>query len=137
MAALFGGDASGGSGLSGFDLNAIAQAISQNIGMIHNRYLQEGIGVPSGDPAQAAASGQNLQYAGPSTMEQQDVSGQQFAGQAALGQLQLANAQNPAIPGSFGNLTQLAQQAGQGGFGQGFNANIGGQTGGQTGSQIG
>jgi len=121
---------SGGGGNSGFDIAAIQQAIGQAIGEIQARYHQLGIGVPSGGfgsgpsgaAAQAAASGQSLQYGSPSTMEQMDVGGLQQIAQGALGQLQNQNQSNPAIPGTPANTLQNINQQGAGGFGAGFNS---------------
>jgi hypothetical protein len=115
-----------GNGLSDADIQAITQAIGQTQAMFHNRYTQLGEGIPSGDPAQAAAAGQSLAYAGPGTAEQTDILGTQQQGQAALGGQQIANAGNPAVPGSFANLQQLSNQAG---FGQGVQSVTGNQAG--------
>jgi hypothetical protein len=120
-----------GTGLSDADIQAINAATGQTQQFLHNRYAQLGIGVPSGDPAQAAASGTSLAYAGPGTAEQTDILGAAQQGQAALGGQQIANAGNPAIPGSFANLQSLANQAG---YGQGVqsitgSANTGTQSG--------
>jgi hypothetical protein len=114
----------GGSGLSADDIEAIMGATGQTQGMFHKRYMQLGLGIPSGDPAQAAASGQSLAYAGPGTAEQTDILGAGQQGQAALGGQQIANAGNPAIPGSFANLGSLASQAG---YGQGVQSVFGNQ----------
>jgi hypothetical protein len=116
-----GGGGGGGSGLSGEDIALLEQAVGQNMQMIHNRYAQLGLGIPSGDPAQAAAHGQNLQYAGAGTAENMDIQGQQNILQAALGQLQNANQGNPAIPGSFANQAQNLQQLAGQQYGQGYN----------------
>lgn len=109
-----GGGKSGGGGSGGasnFDIGLIEQAIGQNIQALHNRYQQLGIGVPSGDPLTAALQGHSLTYAGPSTMEQQDVSAQRnILGPAAIGQVQANNVRNPFAPGSPANLAELASQ---------------------------
>lgn len=106
-----GGRRQGGQGgASDFDLGLIQQAVGQNIQALQNRYKQLGLGVPSGDPLQAAQSGTSLTYAGPSTMEQQDISAQQQIGQAAIGQVQAGNVNNPFAPGSPANLGELAHQ---------------------------
>jgi hypothetical protein len=102
----------GGGGLSGADVGLIQQALGQGSQAIHNRYAQLGLGVPSGDPAQAAATGQNLHYAGAGTAEQMDVQGLGQLAQAALGQLQNQNANNPAISGSTANQIANAQNLG-------------------------
>jgi hypothetical protein len=102
-----GGKGGGGSsGLSPFDTQAIMAALGNAQAEMHNRYQQLGLGVPSGDPAQAAASGQSLSYSGPSTMELQDTSqmpsqqgGLGQIAQALLGQAQQSNLNNPAIQG--------------------------------------
>jgi hypothetical protein len=111
----------GGGGLSSADIGLIEQSLGLGTEAIHNRYAQLGLGVPDGDPATAAASGQSLNYAGPSTMEMQDIGGLGNVAQAAMGSLQNTNATNPAIPGSVANqgqnitnLGQLATQLGQG-----------------------
>jgi hypothetical protein len=116
-----GGKSGGGSGgVSDFDLAMIQQAVGQNIQALQNRYHQLGLGQPSGDPLTAALGGTSLTYAGPSTMENQDVAAQNQIGQAAVGQVQAANVDNPFAPGSPANLafqqsqlTQLASAAGQ------------------------
>lgn len=144
------GQTSGGSGLSGFDLAAVQQALGQSISEIEARYKQLGIGIPAGGPdpggphglaANAAASGQSLQWGGPGTAEQTDIGGLQNMAQAALGQLQTNNQSNPAIPGTPANtLNQIAQanqaQSNQA-FGSGLNTPVGGGTGGaQTGTGV-
>jgi hypothetical protein len=126
IASGFGGKGGGSStvpgfgGLSGADIGLIEQSLGLGTEAIHNRYKQLGLGVPDGDPATAAAGGTSLNYAGPSTMEGQDISGLGNVAQAAMGQLQNANANNPAIPGTPAsqaqNITQLGQLAGQQGF---------------------
>lgn len=111
-----GGGGKGGGGQGGasdFDLGLIEQAVGQNIQALQNRYKQLGLGVPSGDPLQAALHGQSLTYAGPSTMEQQDVAAQQQIGQAGIGQIQENNINNPFAPGSPANLNELANQQNQ------------------------
>jgi hypothetical protein len=98
-------------GLSDADIQAIMGAMGENIQAITNRYHQLGLGVPSGSPIDAAKSGTSLQYAGPSTMEQQDIQGQNLEANAALGQLQNQNL--PAAAQSAGNLgSTLGQIAG-------------------------
>jgi hypothetical protein len=141
MGSLFGGGGSSkgggtlGSGLSGFDINAIQQALGFGTEMISNRYHQLGLGVPDpnvfgGDPATAAASGGSLQFGSPGTAEKKDVSGLGDIANAALGQLQTTNISNPAIPGTAANViaqnqqaaqqnNQLSQLAGQAAAGQG------------------
>jgi len=142
------GGSGGGGGLSGFDFAAIQQALGNSIAEIEARYKQLGIGIPAGGmgppgpggaAAQAAASGQSLQWGGPGTAEQMDISGLQNMAQAALGQLQTNNQSNPAVPGSPANTLQGIQQANAAGannaFGAGLNTPISGnQTGGQTGT---
>lgn len=105
-----GGGAGGSGGVSNFDMGLIQQALGQNIEAIQNRYKQLGLGVPSGDPLAAAQAGTSLTYAGPSTMEQQDITAQQNIAQAALGQIQQGNLTNQFAPGSPANLAELAQQ---------------------------
>jgi hypothetical protein len=129
-----GGGSKGGSGfggLSGFDLGAIQQAFGMGTEEISNRYHQLGLGVPDpnvfgGDPATAAKAGGSLTYGSPGTAEMGDVSGLGQVAQAALGQLQIGNQQNPAIAGTPANQVFQNQQAGQ--FAQGVNtlANQGG-----------
>lgn len=97
----------GAGGVSNFDLNLIAQALGQNIDAIHNRYEQLGIGLPS------LGTGGSLSYAGPSTMEEQDILGQAGIGNAAIGQLQLSNLNNKFAPGSPANIGELASQQAQ------------------------
>lgn len=104
------GGGGGSGGASNFDIGLLEQAVGQNIEALHNRYMQLGLGVPSGDPLQAALHGQSLTYAGPSTMEQQDISAQQQAGQAGIGQVQANNINQPSAPGSPANLNFLANQ---------------------------
>ena len=127
-----GGDGSGGN--SSFDLAAIEQALGQNMSMMHNRYTQLGLGVPmfngqfgpmtgpGGIGAQAASSGQSLQYGGAGTAEQTDMSGLQQMAQAALGQLQNQNMNNAAIAGTPANQLQNIQNANQQQQGAAFNA---------------
>jgi hypothetical protein len=120
----------GGGGLSGMDFGLLGEALGLGTTGIHNRYEQLGIGVPSGDPASAAASGSNLTYSGPSTMETTDIGGLGSLAQAALGQLQVSNINNPAIPGSPANIgqgiQQNAQQTSQGLQDLGFAAGLAG-----------
>jgi hypothetical protein len=109
-----GGKSGGGSGgVSDFDMAAIQQLIGQNIQALQNRYKQLGLGQPSGDPLTAALGGTSLTYAGPSTMENQDVADQNQLGQAAIGQVQTQNVDNPFAPGSPANLAFLASQQAQ------------------------
>lgn len=111
---LKGGRNTGGQGgASNFDIGLIEQAVGQNIQALQNRYKQLGLGVPSGDPLQAALHGTSLTYAGPSTMEQQDIANQQQIGQAAIGQVQTNNIGNQFAPGSPANLNELANQQNQ------------------------
>lgn len=105
-----GGGGGGSGGVSDFAMQAIEQAVGQNIEALQNRYKQLGLGQPSGDPLTAALHGQSLTYAGPSTMEAQDVANQQQIGQGALGQIQAQNVGNPFAPGSPANLAELASQ---------------------------
>lgn len=116
MGGMAGGGGKGGGGQGGasdFDIGLIQEAVGQNIQALQNRYKQLGLGVPSGDPLQAALSGTSLTYAGPSTMEQQDVAAQQQIGQAGIGQIQANNITNPFAPGSPANLNELANQQNQ------------------------
>jgi len=135
-----GGKSGGGSGgASDFDMALINKATQENIQALENRYKQLGLGQASGDPLTAALHGQSLTYAGPSTMEAQDVANQQQLGQAAIGQVQAENITNKFAPGSPANLafqqsqlTQLASAAGQtagqfgGNAGTGSTSNAGG-----------
>ena len=105
-----GGGGGGSGGVSDFDFAMLQQAVGQNIEALQNRYKQLGLGVPGGDPLQAALGGTSLTYAGPSTMEMQDVAAQNKTGQAALGQLQASNVNTQFAPGSPANLAALAQQ---------------------------
>ena len=128
----FGGGGGGGGvntgggqgGASNFDVGLFNQAVGQNIQELQNRYQQLGIGIPSGDPAQAARTGTSLVRAGPSTMEQQDVANQQNVLQALIGQQQAANASNPFAPGSPANLGAAANQSAASSFGA-LNAGVG------------
>jgi len=145
--AAFGGSKGGGAGdngLSGADMAFIQQATGKGSQMIHNRYTQLGLGVPQeamSDPAHAAqhaaATGTNLHYGQAGTAEQTDLMGLSQQANAALGQLQTANTNNPNIPGTPANLGQGLQNSQ---FSQGFNSggntgNTGGdQGGGQTGT---
>ena len=105
-----GGGGGGSGGASDFDIQALMQAVGQNIEALHNRYAQLGLEVPSGDPLTAALHGNSLTGSGPSTMEQQDVAAQRDIGQAAIGQVQAGNVANPFAPGSPANLAELASQ---------------------------
>jgi hypothetical protein len=138
-----GGKGGGGSGgASDFAMEMIQQAVGQNIQALQNRYKQLGLGQPSGDPLTAALGGQSLTYAGPSTMEAQDIAGQQQIGQAAIGQVQAQNIGNPFAPGSPANLAELASQNAQlaGAAGQTlgqFGGNAGGPSTGGTSGGLG
>jgi hypothetical protein len=132
-----GGD--GGGGLSGFDVNAIQEALGMGTQMISNRYQQLGLGNPDpnvfgGDPATAAKAGGSLQFGSPGTAQQMDIGGLGNIANAALGQLQTQNISNPAIAGTPANQiqtsNQLSQLAGQAGQAAGFAS---GGTGGNTG----
>lgn len=112
------GGGGGSGGVSDFDMAMIQEAVGQNIQALQNRYKQLGLGQPSGDPLTAALGGTSLTYAGPSTMEVQDVANQNQIGQAAVGQVQAQNVNNPFAPGSPANLAELAKQ--QADFGQGM-----------------
>lgn len=130
MASIAGGGktgSSGGGGNSAFDIAAIQQALGQNMQMLQNRYQQLGLGVPDpsvygGDPLTAAMAGGSLQYGSPGTAEQTDMTGLQQMAQAALGQLQNQNINNPAIPGTPANQLQGIQNASQLGGQQSFSA---------------
>src|SRR5215471_4367582 len=104
------GGGGGQGGASDFDMALINKATGQNIQALENRYKQLGLGQPSGDPLTAATGGTSLTYAGPSSMESQDVAAQQQIGQAAVGAVQAANIKNPFAPGSPANLAELASQ---------------------------
>lgn len=133
-----GSGGSGGGGLSAADMAAIEQALGQNIQQMGNRYQQLGLGVPDpnvfgGDPLQAATAGGSLQWGSEGTAQQFDVMGLQNMADAALGQLQSANQNNPAIAGTPANqlqnisnqnqLTSLGnQQASNASFGNAFNS---------------
>jgi hypothetical protein len=109
-----GGKGGVGSGVSPEAMAMIQQAMGENIQAIHNRYQQLGLGVPAGGSAAgAASSGTSLQYGGPSTMEQQDIQGQQLEGNAAIGELQNQTAGQSSGGGGkggggIGGLGQLA-----------------------------
>jgi hypothetical protein len=103
----------GAGGLSSADVGLIEQSLGLGSEQIHNRYKQLGLGQPSGDPATAAATGQSLTYAGPSSMETQDIGGLGQVAQAALGNLFNANQSNPAIPGSVANIGMNIQNQNQ------------------------
>jgi hypothetical protein len=107
------GGGGGSGGVSDFDFAMIQQAVGQNIQALQNRYKQLGLGQPSGDPLTAALGGTSLTYAGPSTMETQDVAQQNQIGQAAQGLVQSQNVDNPFAPGSPANLAELASQNAQ------------------------
>lgn len=64
-------------GPSPFDLSSIQSAVGDNTAAVTNRYNQLGLGG--------------------STMEQQDIAGQNEIGQAAIGQEQTQTVQDPAI----------------------------------------
>jgi hypothetical protein len=115
MSGLFGNTSSGFGGLSQFDVQSIIDAMNTNMAAIHNRYSQLGLGVPSGDPKTAAATGTNLQYGGPSTMESQDLEGQSLQGLAGIGMAenQTAGTQQGGSGGNLGStLGSLAGLAG-------------------------
>ena len=122
---------SGGGGLSSADLGLIQSAFGMGSQEITNRYHQLGLGVPDpntfgGNPATAAAGGGSLTYGSPGTAENLDITGLGNLANAALGNLQVANQNNPAISGTPANQIQQNQQFGQ--FTQGLNtlANQGG-----------
>jgi hypothetical protein len=79
-----------------FSLDALANATNNATQAMHNRYVQLGLGVPSGgSPQSAASSGGNLSYGGPGTAEQMDIGsmpsltgGIQGMSQATLGQME-------------------------------------------------
>lgn len=80
-----------------FSQGALGSAAGNAMQAMHNRYTQLGLGVPSGSPQSAAASGSNLSYAGPGTAEQMDlgqlpslVGGIPAMAEATLGQMQNA-----------------------------------------------
>jgi hypothetical protein len=107
-----------GDALSGFDINAIEQALGMGTETMSNRYHQLGLGNPDpnvfgGDPATAAAAGGSLQFGSPGTAQQSDIAGLGNIAQAALGQLSTTNQQNPGIPGSAANVIQQNQQSAQ------------------------
>jgi hypothetical protein len=105
-----GGGGGGSGGASDLDMMLINKATQENIQSLQNRYKQLGLGQASGDPLTAALGKQSLTYAGPSTMEAQDVAAQQQIGQAAIGQVQAQNIGNQFAPGSPANLAFLASQ---------------------------
>lgn len=128
-----GGKMGGGGGGSPFDQAALGGAARESAAAVHNRYKQLGIGVPSGDPAQAAASGTSLDYAGPSTMEQMDLSqipsesgGLGMLLAANQGQLQNTQQTNPVFNPALQAQRQFAQgsqQAENAGFAAGSSGN--------------
>lgn len=126
------GSGSGGGGLSSADFGLINSAFGMGSEEISNRYHQLGLGIPDpnvfgGNPATAAAQGGSLAYGSPSTMENMDVSGLGQVAQAALGQLQVQNVNNPAISGTPANQIFNAQQAGQAGQAANTLSNLGNQ----------
>jgi hypothetical protein len=133
----------GGGGLSPDDINLITQALGQNTGMMDARYAQLGEMQPSpgtfgGNPATAAAAGGSLAGGAKSTANITDDRGLASQAGAALGQLQTANASNPAIAGTAANMQQqnqgLSGLLSQFGFNQGAQSVGGtGGTGGTTG----
>lgn len=127
----------GSGGASPFDINAILNALGFNQQIMHNQYAQLGIGVPSGDPLQAALGKYNLAYAGPGTAEQTDLAGLARQAQALIGQVQQANITNPSAPGSPANIAQAQQNTG---FQQGAQSvaqqAAGGGAGAQTGTAV-
>ena len=109
---------SGGGGLSSADLGLIQSAFGMGSQEITNRYHQLGLGVPDpntfgGNPATAAAAGGSLTYGSPGTAENLDITGLGNLANAALGQLQVNNQNNPAISGTPANQIQQNQQFGQ------------------------
>lgn len=115
-----GGKGGGGGGMGGasdFDLSAIANAVGINKEMITNRYNQLGLGVPSGDPAQAAKAGTSLTKAGPGSAENADLSNQDLVQNALIGQVQESNIGNAAAPGSPTNIGAMANQGASSAFG--------------------
>jgi hypothetical protein len=127
--------ASGGGGLSGADFGLINSAFGMGADEISSRYHQLGLGIPDpntfgGNPTTAAAQHGSLTYGSPSTMESMDIGGLGDIAQAALGQLQVGNINNPAISGTPANQIFNAQQAGQAGQAANTLSNLGGGTGG-------
>lgn len=102
------GGSSSSSGLSPIDIALLQQALGNATQAMHARYQQLGLGVPGGDPM-------NPHYAGPSTMEQQDVGaipsqqgGLPQIASSLAGQTQMANLNNPALQDQSGTLGALA-----------------------------
>lgn len=102
-----------------FSQQALTAAFGNADQAMHNRYTQLGLGVPSGSPQQAAASGSNLSYAGMGTPEAMDrsftpslVGGLGAEASATLGEEQL-NALNAGNVGS----TSSKGSSGLGGLG--------------------
>ena len=105
-----------------FSMGGLQQATGSAMEAMHNRYSQLGLGVPSGSPQSAAASGGNLSYAGAGTAEQMDlgqlpslVGGIPAQAEATLGQMQNAALNQGSGGGSgggkgggLGGLTSLA-----------------------------
>lgn len=104
------GGLTSGTGLSPFDTQAVSDWLNNAGAATDNRYAQLGLGVPGGNPITAAAGGQSLPNAGPSTANIQDDQGLQTWANAMLGQQQANNISNPALSG--GNNTSLASLAG-------------------------
>jgi hypothetical protein len=126
----------GPGGLSGADVGLAQQALGQNIGAIHNRYAQLGLGVPAGGTTagQAAQGGTSLAYGSPSTMENQDIGniptesgGAIGAEGAVLGSLfNPTNAAGLGPGGTISQLQQMAQQEQQQGLAAGLSGGGGG-----------
>jgi hypothetical protein len=67
------GDTGAPGSVDPFTLGMLGQLAGQSSEAMTNRYKQLGLGVPSGSPQSAAASGTNLNRAGPGTSEQMDL----------------------------------------------------------------
>jgi hypothetical protein len=96
------------SGLSPFDVQAVDAWLGNSALAMHNRYKQLGLGVPSGSPITAAATGSNLGYAGPGSAEIADQGFLADMANAAGGRQQFANISNPALSGQDSSLASLA-----------------------------
>ena|ERR1700746_3364426 len=133
-----GGGGGGSGGASDLGMMLINKATQENIHALQNRYKQLGLGQASGDPLTAALGKQSLTYAGPSTMEAQDVQAQKDIGQAAIGEVQAQNIGNQFAPGSPANLAFLASQNLQAATAAGKAAGLQGNAGGPgTGPSLG
>jgi hypothetical protein len=101
----FGSGSAGIGQVDPFSLNTLAADTANAQTAMHNRYAQLGLGVPSGNPSAAGASGGSLSYGGPGTAEQMDIgSAPSLTGgiagmsNATLGQMETNALSNAASP---------------------------------------